>query len=1408
MTELRRDLGAVNAFAESIRHSIDELRTRLLVDEDALAHLQKHISGGGTSHEEGAESISVARSLVEGRRVALGRLREDLRVYCELNFTACYKAAKKHDKALAGERGGPVILRMVMLAAEAQPFMSLGSVELINRTGTEPALAGGSAEGGEQVSYSSSDECERQPEEAQGWWQGVDVEVGLLGFFGMHSARNTAGGGGLDALARTEFLKGSSSSLQSPKFIHPIEEAGEEERGEEQEDAFAELQGPTAASSTGLHVEEGVQGPGSAEDEESEGPLVQLLPQQRSSPPSKRETPPPSASASKLSSRSNSFVVGSGALFPGAAEESSPPRGAGVFAFGSLGGGAQESASSPSSPFFHAQLSAFRAALVALRETTDSALQLTSPELKQGASAIDLERGRIMRHLHLELVASFKAFEALCESAAGREGGGGSALRQVEEELERSSLQARLALFPLALNTLAGTIALTSPDTAAALQVMVGGYRSLLKEFLSKGAPGFRVPTEETLSLELIKAIKGEDAGGASSSSGTQEESGGEGLGKARSTALALEGSPSPAPPKATSARVLFGNPSFFAITHAKQGVSGAPRSAPPSRSEPAPVSTAALKLSLPPRSPRKPLQHSASLASLAVTPHGAPLSHSKVIPSLATLEQLGIPPEYFPSRAGAQDGGGGVGPQGSSAPLSTQQQEAASRLLSEANALATLEEGRGTSARDAGIRPAAGAAGAPFRALGAFVRLGRDMLQCLFFPTRGGATPSGGAVDDWGLSLAEREAQAFPTTLHWLWHVYRPAIFDWAPDYKPRKSLAGDVAAGVAIGVLLVPQGLACATLAGLAPIYGLFSGLPPIIYALFGSSRHAAIGPMSIPALMIFSGLQSAYAATDGALPPHPAQYAARVATVALWVGAIFLFMGWFRLGFILRFVSRPVFQGFTAAAAILTALSTAGDFLGTPVARTGIIQEYLPYIALALPRTHAVSLVSALLALAACTLLSRRVKTASLVVVVGSMALCAAVMRLSGDGGSPTGWGGATVSAAGVRLVGSVPTRLPTLALPLLSVEDMLRCLPCAASVAFVGFIESLAVAKKYAAEGGYEVAVGTELKALGATNALGSALMGTLPVMGAFGRSAVNVSSGATSAVSGIVSVLVVLALLTFAMPALFYLPKPVLAAIIVSGVAPLVNPAEFVRLWGADRADFYVMCAATVATLCLGVAWGVAAATGLSLVVFVAFTTQPRVEEVGRLEHSVVYKHIGMMGVNKVPGLKILRFLAPLFFANASVLKDRVAKELLARRLLPPRLKWRVLIICFQAVSQIDSTASGALGECAEECHAEGVPLVLSSMNFWVEGAVRQAGLLAKLGGGDASRGENFLYRRVHDAVRAALTGRVGLGGGARSRRKRAATRGGAAGDTPREGEGGGGEEAAGWGLFVFGRRLF
>lgn len=584
------------------------------------------------------------------------------------------------------------------------------------------------------------------------------------------------------------------------------------------------------------------------------------------------------------------------------------------------------------------------------------------------------------------------------------------------------------------------------------------------------------------------------------------------------------------------------------------------------------------------------------------------------------------------------------------------------------------------------------------------------------------------------------------------------PAAFSWLPHYRWRKWLYRDVVAGVTIGVLLLPQGLAYATLAGLPAYRGLYTGFPPALYTLLGTSRHAAIGPQSIPALLIAEALSDI---------DDDAAYNNAVACVTTLVGALLLLAGWLRLGFVVRFISRPVLSGFAAGSALLTIAASLKDVLGVDIPRSPSLWEALRDAAGAVRGARPACVVATTLSLLALWALPRapwsKALPAPLQVSAGAILLFFAWMKAAGLSGRFTPGPDAGPDAVDtfrgpfdIPIVGTITSALPAPALPAFSLGELPRLLRAAAAVALVGFIESAAVAQTYATQFGYEVSPASELKALGATNLLGGAL-GTIPVMGAFGRSSVNAAAGAATPLAQTVSAVTVVLLVVAVAPAVYYLPAPVLTAIIIKAVLGLIDVPLMRALWRGDKRDCACLLAAMAATAMLGVLYGVLLSVLISLALFVGTATRSKVEVLGRVRGSVVYAPAGETGVAPVRGGRALRFPGPLWFANAPALRDAVLRELRAREELPPRLRWRGVVVDCAGVSFVDSTAAGALEECAAAAHALRVPFLLAGLPRGTEASLRRLGVVEKLGG------DVFLARSVHDGMVALCSLAVGPG---------------------------------------------
>lgn len=437
----------------------------------------------------------------------------------------------------------------------------------------------------------------------------------------------------------------------------------------------------------------------------------------------------------------------------------------------------------------------------------------------------------------------------------------------------------------------------------------------------------------------------------------------------------------------------------------------------------------------------------------------------------------------------------------------------------------------------------------------------------------------------------------------------------------------------------MLVPQGMAYALLAGMPPVSGLMAAtLPLIAYALFGSSRALAVGPVAIVALMT-------YTAIGRLATPGSSDYIALAAALALLVGGIQLLLGVLRGGVLVNFLSHAVVAGFTSAAALVIAISQLRHLSG--VALQG--ESPLPLLIDALRRAREWDPLTLLLGMAAIALLllAKRWRPrfpAAFVVVVLGVALVALL-------GYP------------VSTVGMVPAGLPRFAWPSVSSTQLLGLLPAALTIAVIGFTESIAVARALAAREGEHVDPDRELVGLGLAN-LSAAVISAFPVTGGFSRSAVNAQAGARSPLAGVVSALLMLATLMWWTPLFRDLPHALLGAIVVVAVSGLVDLRTPRKLWRVRHSDALVWGLTFVSTLLIGVETGLLLGALAAIGYFVVKSAFPHVARVGWLSEERVWRNLRRYPqAQRPPGISVLRFDAPLYFANVGFLRDTVAQTI-------------------------------------------------------------------------------------------------------------------------------------------------
>ena len=524
------------------------------------------------------------------------------------------------------------------------------------------------------------------------------------------------------------------------------------------------------------------------------------------------------------------------------------------------------------------------------------------------------------------------------------------------------------------------------------------------------------------------------------------------------------------------------------------------------------------------------------------------------------------------------------------------------------------------------------------------------------------------------------------------------PAL-TWLGSYD-KGDLSSDLMAGLIVAVMLVPQGMAYALLAGLPPVTGLYaSTLPLFVYALFGSSRQLAVGPVAIVSLLTLSGVSLL-------AEPGSADFITLAALLALMVGVIQLGLGLLRAGFITNFLSHAVISGFTSAAALIIGLSQLKHLLGVKLGRSENVFMTLWEAGRHIDETHLITLTIGGMSIVTLLLFKRYARRfpAPLLVVV----LSALAVYLFG------------LHERGVIIVGEVPGGLPGLALPAFGLESLRALLPIALTISFVSFMESFAVAKSIASKEKYKVDANNELVGLGLANIVGS-LFRAYPVTGGFSRTAVNYGAGAKTPLASIITALLIVVTLLFLTPLFYYLPNAVLAAIVMVAVFGLVDIKEPIHLFKLKPIDGWTLLVTFAGTLLLGVETGILLGVGFSLVVFVWRSAYPHTAELGYLSEDGVFRNISRYPeAQTFEGVFIARVDASLYFANMAYLETRLNDAV------TDRLNLEHIILDFSAVNDIDAVALETLETRMKELAGQGITVHIAGMKGPVRDVVTRA----------------------------------------------------------------------------------
>lgn len=543
----------------------------------------------------------------------------------------------------------------------------------------------------------------------------------------------------------------------------------------------------------------------------------------------------------------------------------------------------------------------------------------------------------------------------------------------------------------------------------------------------------------------------------------------------------------------------------------------------------------------------------------------------------------------------------------------------------------------------------------------------------------------------------------------------------EWGRHYD-RTHAAQDGLAALIVTLMLIPQSLAYAMLAGLPPVSGLYASLLPLLlYAVFGSSRTLAVGPVAVVSLMTAAALQPLF-------PEGGPAYAGAALLLALMSGLILTLMAFLRLGFIANFLSHPVISGFISASGLLIAIGQVKHLLGISVSGENLLQ-LVPALFKALPTTHWPTLLIGILSLA--WLWWARARLRPLLQRMGLSAQAAGNLAKTGPVLAIIlailAVKGLQLDQTGVKVVGAIPQGLPGFTLPSLDLHLALQLLPAALLISLVGFVESVSVGQTLAAKQRQRIEPDSELLGLGAAN-LGAALSGGFPVTGGFARSVVNHDAGAQTPMAGVFTAAGIAFSALLLTPLLHDLPQAVLAATIIVAVLSLVDLGSLKRTWQYSRQDGTAQLATLLGVLLIGVEAGILIGVGLSLLLFLYRTSRPHVAVVGLVPGSEHFRNVQRFDVIEAPSVLSLRVDESLYFPNARFLEERIS-ELIASR---PQV--RHLVLMCPGVNLIDASALDSLETIAERLHTAGVQLHLSEVKGPVMDQLRRSDFLDRFGG--------------------------------------------------------------------------
>ena len=551
------------------------------------------------------------------------------------------------------------------------------------------------------------------------------------------------------------------------------------------------------------------------------------------------------------------------------------------------------------------------------------------------------------------------------------------------------------------------------------------------------------------------------------------------------------------------------------------------------------------------------------------------------------------------------------------------------------------------------------------------------------------------------------------------LLHKYFP-ITNWLSSYK-LSTLKNDLPAGLSVGIVLIPQGIAYAIIADIPPIYGLYTALiPQLVYAIFGTSRQLSVGPVAMDSLIVAAGVSViATAGTD--------YYLAMATLLAFMMGAIQFLFGFFRLGFLVNFLSKPVISGFTSAAALIIGLNQIKHITGTEILRSNKIQELIYNI---IQHISDFSILSIGLAFFALTIILifqfKKIKFPSALVVVTLGIVLVFFFKLN---------------LHGVKIVETIPAGLPDFKIPEFNQANIQKLLYLSFTLSLIAFMEAISIAKAIEDKNRTShVKADQELIALGLANVIGSFFQ-TYPATGGFSRSAINDQSGAKTPMSSIISAGVVALALLFLTDLFYFLPKPILGAVIIAAVIRLIDFKYPVELIKYKKDEFFMLFTTFIVTLTIGISEGIITGVIISLVLLIFRSAKPHIAECVQVEGTNQFRNKSRFENTKErEDVLIFRFDGQLYFANCQYFKQQLRIMINAKG---DQLKH--IILNAECINHIDSSAIKILKQLILDLKEDNINFIISGTIGPVRDTLFKSKLIEVIG-------KNMMFSNVEKAI--------------------------------------------------------